>query len=88
MTIILFETFRAVFYTPFYAALALDAYKAEGVDVRLETAPSPEATASGLLSASVTVTLSVLPPLTIQYDFEDGNADNWTPVMSTGDPAN
>ncbi len=55
MTITLFETFRAVFYTPFYAALALDAYKAEGADVVLETASSPEATASGLLSGDTDV---------------------------------
>ena len=33
MTVTLIENFRAVFYTPFYAAFALGAYKAEGVDV-------------------------------------------------------
>jgi NitT/TauT family transport system substrate-binding protein len=34
MALTLIENFRAVFYTPFYAAFALNAYEAEGVDVR------------------------------------------------------
>lgn len=51
MTIILSETFRAVFYAPFYAAHALAAYEDEGVDVRLETPNYPAATVGGLLSA-------------------------------------
>src|SRR5262245_21429378 len=34
MALILIENFRAVFYTPFYAAFALNAYEAEGVEVR------------------------------------------------------
>jgi NitT/TauT family transport system substrate-binding protein len=53
VAITLREPFRAVFYTPFYAALALDAYGAEGVDVRLDTASSPEMTAQGLLSGDI-----------------------------------
>ena len=48
MAITLFEPFRNVFYAPFYAAHALDAYGEEGVEVRLKTASSPAATASGL----------------------------------------
>src|SRR5262245_14450111 len=32
MAITLLENFRAVFYTPFYAAFALKAYEAEGVE--------------------------------------------------------
>jgi len=36
---ILIENFRAVFYAPFYAAAALGAYKAEGLEVELKTAP-------------------------------------------------
>lgn len=35
MAITLYETFRAVFYTPFYLAHALGAYEKEGVDVTL-----------------------------------------------------
>ena len=30
MALTLIENFRAVFYTPFYAAFALNAYEAEG----------------------------------------------------------
>ena len=47
MTITLHENFRAVFYTPYYVAHALDAYAAEGLDVRLETSSSPGPTARG-----------------------------------------
>lgn len=50
MTIVLTETFRAVFYAPFYAAHALGAYEDEGVDVRLETPEYPAAAGGGLLS--------------------------------------
>ncbi len=55
MTITLYENFRAVFYLPFYAAHALDAYAAEGVDVRLETSPSPEMSATALLNQDTDV---------------------------------
>ncbi len=48
MSITLFENFRALFYAPFYVAHALEAYRDEGVDVRLETSSSPGPTASGL----------------------------------------
>ena len=34
MALTLIENFRAVFYTPFYAAFALNAYEAEGVEVQ------------------------------------------------------
>jgi len=33
MALTLIENFRAVFYTPFYAAFALKAYEAEGLEV-------------------------------------------------------
>ena len=48
MAIALQETLRAVFYAPFYAALALDAYRQEGLEVRLVTAPTPAAAARNL----------------------------------------
>lgn len=48
MQVTLFENFRAVFYAPFYAALALDAYRAEGIDVRFRTSDAPGPTARGL----------------------------------------
>lgn len=56
MTVVLQETLRAVFYAPFYAALALGAYTAEGVEVRLVSAPSPSSAADGLFDGSVDVT--------------------------------
>ena len=37
--ITLSENFRALFYTPFYAAHAIGAYEAEQVDVRLRNSP-------------------------------------------------
>jgi NitT/TauT family transport system substrate-binding protein len=39
VVITLYESFRAVFYTPFYLAHALGAYAAEGVDVALTNSP-------------------------------------------------
>jgi len=50
MSIVLFETFRAPFYTPYYLAHALGAYEAEGVDVQLGTSPDLE-TATQQLAA-------------------------------------
>ena len=41
MSITLLENFRAVFYTPFYAAFSLGAFEEQGVEVRLETSPDP-----------------------------------------------
>jgi NitT/TauT family transport system substrate-binding protein len=55
MRIVLQETLRAVFYAPFYAALALDAYGEEGVEVRLVSAPTPAQAAQGLADGSVDV---------------------------------
>jgi hypothetical protein len=45
MAIVLQESLRAVFYAPFYAALSLDAYGEEGVDVRFKSATSPDVAA-------------------------------------------
>ena len=52
MAIVLQETLRAVFYATFYAALALGAYRQEGVEVRLVTAPEPSAAARGLANGA------------------------------------
>lgn len=46
--ITLLENFRAVFYAPFYAAEALGAFKAEGLDVSLKTSPAPERSLTSL----------------------------------------
>jgi len=55
MSITLFETFRAVFYAPYYAAHALGAYDAEGIEVNLHTPSGPEQTALGLMSGAADV---------------------------------
>jgi len=55
MAIVLQETLRAPFYAPFYAALALGAYRQEGLDVSLVTAPTPTAAARGFADGSVDV---------------------------------
>ena len=52
MPITLIENFRAVFYAPFYATFALDAFKAEGVDVRLQMSAAADKTLATLLSGS------------------------------------
>ncbi|MGE4111795.1 MAG: ABC transporter substrate-binding protein [Burkholderiales bacterium] len=52
MAVTLIENFRAVFYTPFYAAFALKAYEAEGVDVRMETSSDASKTLSTLMSGA------------------------------------
>jgi NitT/TauT family transport system substrate-binding protein len=49
MALTLIENFRAVFYTPFYAAFALQAYEAEGLEVRRLTSTSPAQTMQALL---------------------------------------
>lgn len=48
--IILQEPFRAVFYTPFYAALARGDFSRFGVEVELRTVGNPDAAAANLLA--------------------------------------
>ncbi len=67
MPLTLFEPFRAVFYTPFYAAHALDAYGAEGVDVAMVTSGA-EVTVSGLIDGDTDVTWG--GPMRIQYTYD------------------
>ena len=56
MAITLYESFRAVFYAPFYAAHALGAYEAEGIDVDLSRQPEGAAeTALGLRDGRIEV---------------------------------
>jgi NitT/TauT family transport system substrate-binding protein len=54
--IVLQESLRAVFYAPFYAALALGAYAEEGVEVGFASAPSPGAAARSLFDGKADVT--------------------------------
>jgi NitT/TauT family transport system substrate-binding protein len=50
MPITLIENFRAAFYAPFYAAVALEAYDDEGLDVRIEASPDAARTMQTLIS--------------------------------------
>jgi NitT/TauT family transport system substrate-binding protein len=53
--ITLSENFRALFYTPFYAAHATGAYAKEGVEVAFRPSSDPERTAASLRSGEVEV---------------------------------
>jgi NitT/TauT family transport system substrate-binding protein len=55
MAIVLQESLRAVFYAPFYAALALDAYADDGVEVRFIAAPRPGEAPASLMSGAADV---------------------------------
>lgn len=55
MRITLIENFRALFYTPFYAAMSLKAFEAEGVDVEIRMSPDPTQTLQQLGSGAGTV---------------------------------
>ena len=68
MTITLLENFRAVFYTPFYAASTLGAYEEEGVDVRMETSPDPARNASLLMSGEAQVSWGGPMRVMVAYD--------------------
>src|SRR5580692_11308538 len=46
----LFENYRFVLYAPFYAAHALKAYEAEGVEVELLPSPGPGKAEAALLA--------------------------------------
>jgi NitT/TauT family transport system substrate-binding protein len=55
MAIVLTENFRALFYAPFYAAHAIGAYPAEGVDVTLRASPDPASSAAALHAGTAAV---------------------------------
>ena len=67
MPLKLFEPFRAVFYTPFYAADALDAYGSEGIDVQTVTSGA-DVTVSGLIAGDTDVTWG--GPMRIQFTYD------------------
>ena len=68
MAIVLQETLRGVFYAPFYAALALGAYREEGIEVRLVSAPRPSESARGLADGTVDVTWG--GPMRVMHTYE------------------
>jgi NitT/TauT family transport system substrate-binding protein len=55
MAITLQESLRAVFYAPFYAALARGAFEAEGVEIEFASAPRPGDAAKRLMEGAVDV---------------------------------
>jgi NitT/TauT family transport system substrate-binding protein len=55
MAITLQENLRGILYTPFYAALALGAYRREGVEVGFVRAPEPARAVEGLFAGTVDV---------------------------------
>lgn len=55
MAITLQESLRAVFYAPFYAALARGAFDAEGVEIKFASAPKPGDAAKRLMEGAVDV---------------------------------
>jgi NitT/TauT family transport system substrate-binding protein len=52
MKLTLIENFRAMFYTPFYAAAALGAYEAEGLEIEMKTSPASAQTLGALTSGA------------------------------------
>lgn len=55
MAITLQESLRAVFYAPFYAALARGAFESEGVEIRFASSPRPQDAAVRLMDGTVDV---------------------------------
>lgn len=55
MAIILQESLRAIFYAPFYAALARGAFETEGVEIRFASSPRPQDAAIRLMDGTVDV---------------------------------
>lgn len=55
MAIVLQESLRALFYAPFYVALARDAFGREGVEIRFASAPKPGDAAIRVLDGTVDV---------------------------------
>jgi NitT/TauT family transport system substrate-binding protein len=49
------ESLRGVFYAPFYAALARNAFAQEGVDIRFVSSPTPAQAMEGLMAGTVDV---------------------------------
>jgi NitT/TauT family transport system substrate-binding protein len=55
MAITLQESLRAIFYAPFYAALARGAFDKEGVEIRFASSPRPQDAAVRLMDGTVDV---------------------------------
>jgi NitT/TauT family transport system substrate-binding protein len=55
MALVVQESLRALFYAPYYAALALGAYEKEGLEVRLASARTPREAPNALFHGTVDV---------------------------------
>src|SRR5438045_6282915 len=55
MAITLQESLRAIFYAPFYVALARGAFDAEGVEIKFVSSPRPQDAAVRLMDGTVDV---------------------------------
>lgn len=77
--IILQEPFRAIFYTPFYAALARGDFARAGVEVELATVGNPDAAAANLLAGKADLAWS--GPMRV---IRDHAADPDSPLVSFG----
>ena len=55
MAITLQESLRAVFYAPFYVALARGAFAAQGVEIKFASSPRPQDAAKRLMDGTVDV---------------------------------
>ncbi|NKC32891.1 ABC transporter substrate-binding protein [Falsiroseomonas selenitidurans] len=73
------EPFRAVFYTPFYAALARGDFARQGVEVRLITVGEPDRAVANLLSGAADLAWS--GPMRV---IRDHAADPASPLVSFG----
>ena len=72
MPIVLSENFRALFYAPFYAALATGAFRKAGVEVTLRLSPDPTAAARALRSGEADVMWGGPLRVMIVHDNEPG----------------
>jgi NitT/TauT family transport system substrate-binding protein len=70
--IVLSENFRALFYAPFYAALATGAFRDAGVEVILRPSPSPQAAATALREGEADVMWGGPLRVMIVHDSEPG----------------
>lgn len=68
MAISIYESFRAVFYTPFYLPHILGAYEAEGLDVRLGTSPDLGTVAAQLREGEADVYWGGPMRIMVNYD--------------------
>jgi NitT/TauT family transport system substrate-binding protein len=69
MAIVLQETLRGLFYAPFYAAMSLGAYAAEGVELRFTSAPKPADSARRLFAGEADVSWG--GPMRVMLTYEE-----------------